>query len=137
MWLDQVSAKIANWIVLVAAPAVKAFFNEYFSNTIFHNMTTEELQIYFLKIAIQAIILALILGIRPKFKSKKKNKTVVNRNSKKARYEPKQKWSPTGWYWNEKEGLWEPPDYIVKESNERWRYDKVRGIWIDLNEENE
>ena len=70
MWLDKVSAKIANWIVLEAIPAVKAFFNEYFSNTIFHTMTTEELQIYFLKIAIQAIILIMILGIRPK-KSKK------------------------------------------------------------------
>lgn len=136
MWLDKVSAKIANWIVLEAIPAVKAFFNEYFSNTIFHTMTTEELQIYFLKIAIQAIILILILGIRPK-KSKKSSKKIVNRKPKTAKSGPKQKWTPTGWYWNEKEGLWEPPDYIVKESHERWRYDKVRGIWIDLNEEKE
>ena len=136
MWLDHVSSKIANWIVLEAVPAIKAFFNEYFSNTIFHTMTTEELQIYFLKIAVQAIILILILGIRPK-KSKKCSKKRVNPKSKTTKSEPKQKWTPTGWYWNEKEGLWEPPDYIVKESHERWRYDKANGIWIDLNEEKE
>lgn len=135
MWLERIAEKAATWIIMEAVPAVKAFFHEYFSNTIFHTMTTEELQIYFLKIAIQAIILILILGIRPK--NKKSNKKATKRNTKTARYEPKQKWSPTGWYWNEKEGLWEPPDYIIKESHERWRYDKVRGIWIDLNEEKE
>ena len=134
MWLEKIAEKVATWIIMDAVPAVKDFFREYFGNTIFHTMSTEELQIFFLKIAIQAIVLAIILGIQPISKRKKKRNTNANIR-KKSKSEPKQKWSPTGWYWNEKEGLWEPPDYIIKESHERWRYDQTRGIWIDLNEE--
>ena len=29
------------------------------------------------------------------------------------------KWSPTGWYFNPKTGLWEPPDYLSKTSKKR------------------
>ncbi len=135
MWFDQIFERLANWIINTAIPAVKAFSADYFSNTIFHTMTTEELQIYFLKIALEAICIAILIKIGSS-SSRKRKKMKKSKPIKRAAT-PSQKWSPTGWYWNEKEGLWEPPDYIVKESHERWRYDKVRGIWIDLNEEKE
>ena len=129
MWLDHVSTKIANWIVRDAVPAVKAFFQEYFSNTIFHSMTPEELQIFFLKIAIQAVILIIILGIRPG--RKKKSRKQPNRNIRTNRNQPTQKWSPTGWYWDDKKQSWIPPDYLSEESKKRWKWDPEKKIWID------
>lgn len=41
------------------------------------------------------------------------------------------RWYPTGWTWNEEKQLWEPPDYIVRESDERWEWDEEKKIWID------
>lgn len=41
-------------------------------------------------------------------------------------------WYPTGWTYNEKTKLWEPPDYLIAESYERWVWDDEKGIWIDL-----
>ena len=33
------------------------------------------------------------------------------------------KWYSTGWTYNEDTGLWDPPDFVVKESNDRWQWD--------------
>ena len=40
-------------------------------------------------------------------------------------------WSPTGWYFNPKTGLWEPPDYLSKASRERWKWNEEKRIWED------
>lgn len=40
-------------------------------------------------------------------------------------------WYPTGWYFDEKTGLWTAPDYINKEANTRWTWDEEKKIWID------
>lgn len=45
------------------------------------------------------------------------------------------KWYPTGWTYNEKTQLWEPPDYLHKESAEKWRWDPDKRIWIDKEKE--
>lgn len=39
--------------------------------------------------------------------------------------------SPTGWIWNEEKKLWEPPNYLAKESKDRWEWDPEKGIWKD------
>lgn len=41
-------------------------------------------------------------------------------------------WYPTGWTFNEKTKLWEPPDFLIAEASERWVWDPDKGIWIDL-----
>lgn len=60
-------------------------------------------------------------------------------NSDKGGYagNPKEgiKWYPTGWTYNDKTGKWEPPDYIRKESKDKWRWDTKKGIWIDQEKE--
>ena len=43
----------------------------------------------------------------------------------------KTKWYPTGWTFNEETQLWEPPDYIKKESDQKWEWDQKERIWID------
>ena len=49
---------------------------------------------------------------------------------KKKRFKEKQ-WYPTGWYLDEKTGLWTAPDYIQKEANTKWIWDEEKRIWID------
>lgn len=45
------------------------------------------------------------------------------------------KWYPTGWTYNDKTGKWDPPDYLRKESKDKWRWDANKGIWIDQEKE--
>ena len=45
------------------------------------------------------------------------------------------KWYPTGWTFNEKTKLWDPPDFVSKESSEKWRWDEEKKIWIDKEKE--
>lgn len=40
-------------------------------------------------------------------------------------------WYPSGWTYNEDTQLWEPPDYIRNESNDKWKWDPEKKIWID------
>lgn len=44
-------------------------------------------------------------------------------------------WYPTGWTLDTDTGIWEPPDYISLESDERWRWDPEKRIWIDKQKE--
>lgn len=37
----------------------------------------------------------------------------------------------TGWVYNQKTGLWEPPKRIIEESHKRWTWDNEKRIWID------
>lgn len=45
------------------------------------------------------------------------------------------RWSPTGWYFNNKTGKWEPPDYLNEESSRKWRWDEEKQIWVDTDKE--
>ena len=45
------------------------------------------------------------------------------------------RWYPTGWTYNERTKLWDPPDYIQKESAEKWEWDPEKKIWIDKDRE--
>lgn len=75
---------------------------------------------------------------------KKKNHTTRNANKEledyRRKYEPnayrgKRLWYPSGWTYNEKTKLWEPPDYISDQSKEKWRWDEKKQIWIDKEKE--
>ena len=41
----------------------------------------------------------------------------------------------TGWTYNEKTQLWEPPDYAKKESDKKWKWDSDKKIWVDQEKE--
>ncbi len=61
--------------------------------------------------------------------------TLIVHKTPKKRAGPKvlgQNWYPTGWTFNEKTKLWEPPDFLIAEASERWVWDPDKGIWIDL-----
>lgn len=38
---------------------------------------------------------------------------------------------PSGWTLNQETGMWEPPDYLSRESKKRWKWDEEKHIWID------
>lgn len=42
-----------------------------------------------------------------------------------------QTWYPSGWVFNEETQLWEPPDYLSKQSKDKWKWDEKKRIWID------
>lgn len=44
-------------------------------------------------------------------------------------------WYPTGWTYNKKTGLWDPPDFLQEESRTKWRWDPEKEIWIDVDKE--
>ena len=128
--IDPAVTKISQWIVLDLIPTIKAFFTEYFSTNIFTTMTTEELQIYFMKIALYAVLFIVLYKIGLAWARLIKRK---KRRSKRPISRSKKIWSPTGWYWDEKKQKWTPPDYLSKESENRWKWDPEKQIWIDLN----
>ena len=138
MWIDPALTRIANWIIRDIIPPIKAFFREFFSNTIFETMTTEELQIYFLKIALQSLVLLCLyrIGVRSARRSREKKK-YRQKKTKPIKYNSnyeiaQKKWSSTGWYWDEKKQSWIPPDYLSEESKKRWKWDDKKKIWVDL-----
>ena len=45
------------------------------------------------------------------------------------------RWSPTGWYFNNKTGKWDPPDYLSNESSQKWRWNEEKQIWVDAEKE--
>ena len=40
-------------------------------------------------------------------------------------------WYPSGWTLNQETGMWEPPDYLSRQSKKRWKWDEDKRIWID------
>ena len=61
--------------------------------------------------------------------TKSKKGTVQQQRNKTPKHEPK--WYPSGWVFNEETQLWDPPDYLCKESKEKWEWDEQRQIWIE------
>lgn len=43
--------------------------------------------------------------------------------------------SPTGWIYDRDERKWEPPQALVEESAQKWRWDPEKEIWIDREKE--
>lgn len=62
-------------------------------------------------------------------------KKIWNADSKQDPQDPKRKWYPTGWYWDQKTQRWTPPDYLSEEARNRWKWDPEKRIWIDLDKE--
>lgn len=60
--------------------------------------------------------------------------TKIQKRSKASQKEPK--WYPTGWTFNEETQLWDPPDYLSKQSKEKWEWDEKRRIWVDRKKKN-
>ena len=135
--IDQFFQRLAEKIHGVMLPQLKQLISELMTNNIFEKMSTEELQIGCIKIALEALALIIVITISRKLCAKPRKsarKTTAKQSQTGKNFKPKE-WSPTGWVWNEVEGIWEAPDYIIKESNERWQYDRSKGIWIDLSKE--
>ena len=62
-------------------------------------------------------------------------KTQANLTGFKGNPKKRTRWYPTGWTYNEDTKLWEPPDYVCKESSEKWKWDPEKRIWIDKEKE--
>ena len=41
------------------------------------------------------------------------------------------KWSPTGWYWDEKKGKWISPDYEYSQAKKKWVYNESVRMFVD------
>ena len=125
--MDFRLTEIAEWIYYDLIPGLGRFFENIFSDSIFASMTIEEIQIGCIKIALEALALAVLVKIGTGIARKMhRKKTVVAGKGFKPR-----KWSPTGWYWDEDKGVWVPPDFVSEESKRRWTWDEKKRIWID------
>lgn len=122
--------QVAEWIYHDVIPWIRSFFADLFANNIFTGMSTEEMQILCIRIALEALLLAGLIKIGQTIarKTGKKRKSSTAAPSKK--FKPKQ-WSPTGWYWDDEKQIWVPPDYLSAESKRRWTWDADKRIWID------
>lgn len=107
--IDFRLTEIAEWIYNDFIPVIGGFFENLFSDSIFASMTTEEIQIGCIKVALEALALMIKIGTSIARKKHSK-KTVVTGKG----FQPK-KWSPTGWYWDEDKGVWVPPDFVSEE----------------------
>ena len=74
--------------------------------------------------------------LRPTEKQQKKAKTPIKQNTTKQEQDQEPKWYPSGWVFNEETKLWEPPDYLSKQSKKKWEWDEEKRIWIDRNKKN-
>lgn len=90
-----------------------------------------------IRIAILSGIAALITVIVKKVwnSGNKPNQNQQIHNVGKEGYSGKQRWYPTGWIFNEETQLWEPPDYLSKQTKQKWRWDDEKKIWIDTEKE--
>ena len=60
-----------------------------------------------------------------------RSQTATKKSKAKGRKKQDRTWYPSGWVFNEETQLWEPPDYLSKESKEKWEWDEEKRIWID------
>lgn len=119
--------EIAEWIYYDLIPGIGGFIENVLGQSVFASMTTQEIQIACIKIALEALILAGLIKIGRKIgRRQRRKKAVVTGKG----FQPK-KWSPTGWYWDEDKGVWVPPDFVSEESKRRWTWDEKKRIWID------
>lgn len=128
--VDPALTKLAYWIINSLVPNIKTFFSDFFRSTIFDTMTTEEIQVFFLKIAVEAIIILILYKIGIHFAKKTERKARNKKIGNKKHFKGKT-WSPTGWYWDDDKRAWIPPNYLSKESQEKWKWDPEKEIWID------
>lgn len=134
--IDQAYQKIAEQIHYVLLPGISKAFSDALHSNVFLQMNPDELQITCIKLALEALSLTILIWITRIIRSGSRKRRPPKPKAKQVpKVKMERKWTTTGWVWNEKECIWEPPDYIIKESNERWKYDKTKGIWIDLNKE--
>ena len=60
-----------------------------------------------------------------------RSQPATKKSKAKGRKKQDRTWYPSGWVFNEETQLWEPPDYLSKESKEKWEWDEEKRIWID------
>lgn len=109
--IDQAFQTVAEQIHGVLLPGVK----QAISNAVFHSniqdMSTDEIQIACIKLALEALTLVLIIWIgriiRSSLSAKKREKKF-----KRSKTEiPEKLWTTDGWYWDDKKGKWVGPDF--------------------------
>ena len=66
-----------------------------------------------------------------KEKERHREQTQTHNQSYRGNPSNNTQWYPTGWTYNEETQLWEPPDYVKKESDQKWDWDQKKRIWID------
>lgn len=68
--------------------------------------------------------------------SKTKESESTNESDQPSIYQAQHgEWSPTGWVYDRDTKKWDPPDYLSKESEEKWRWNEEKRIWIDTEKE--
>lgn len=68
--------------------------------------------------------------------SKTKESEATNEPEQPSIYQAQHgEWSPTGWVYDRDTKKWDPPDYLSKESEEKWRWNEEKRIWIDTEKE--
>ena len=110
--IDQAFQRAAEKIRTMIPPEWNEFLSDLISSNIFQTMTEDELQIACIKIALEALSLALFLWIVRKIRkaAKKKKEKAAAAPSTEKKFQPK-KWKTDGSYYDEKKKKWINPDF--------------------------
>ena len=63
------------------------------------------------------------------------NKNLMHENQEIQHKSRSGKWTASGWVFDDKTQLWQPPDYLSEESRIKWRWDEEKRIWVDAGKE--
>lgn len=129
--IDQAFQTIAEQIHGVLMPGInQAIFNA-MHNNVFQHMTTDQIQIACIKIALEAMAFAVLYWIGRTIGKRLTSRKRRSKPRRELKTVPERRWTPTGWYWDDKKQSWIPPDYLSEESRQRWKWDPEKRIWID------
>lgn len=99
--------------------------------------------IWLFKLAVVVGVAALIVWIAKKiWYAGSRNNTQNTQQHARSEYKPSaddMKWSPTGWYWDEKKQKWVSPDYeksqaktnSVENEEKKWVYNEMARMFVD------
>lgn len=113
--IDQAFQTVAEQIHGVLLPGINQAISDVLHNNVLQHMSTDQLQIACIKIALQALTLIALIWIgRNIHKMLSTNRKNRRQKKNKKPEVPQKRWTSDGWYWDDKKGKWIGPDFQNK-----------------------
>ena len=112
--IDQFFENIAEQINYVLLPGIDQVMYDLMHNNILKNMTADEIRVASLKYFLEAMTILVLVLIGSKIRNKIRSKKRIVKKKANTKT-PKIKWTPDGWYWDEKKQSWIGPDFPQNE----------------------
>lgn len=110
--IDRAFQTVAEQIHGVLMPGINQAIFDAIHSPVFQKMTTDEIQIACIKLALEAVALIALIWIGRKIRCiRKKNPKKIEIKRGKKTDIPEPLWTTDGWYWDDKKGKWIGPDF--------------------------